>query len=96
MELFLLALTAAVVGWLLWQLTEGSRDHRWTGMTEPPAPDADAGLRSLPSTPDERTHPLVAATLLVFSILIVALGVAAGVYFAGRFVIERLGQMLGL
>ncbi|HEX6208799.1 MAG TPA: hypothetical protein VF058_10650 [Actinomycetota bacterium] len=94
MELFLLVMTAAVVGWLLWQLTEGSHDHRWTGVIEPPAPDA--GLRSLRSTPDERIHPVVAATLLVLSILIVALGVAAGVYFAGRFAIERLGQMLGL
>lgn len=92
MEVFLLMLTAGVVAWLLWQLTEGSRDPRWTEVIEP----AEADLSSLKTSPDERSHPVVAATLLVFSVLVVAFGIAAGVYFAGRFVIDRLTQMLGL
>lgn len=92
MEFFLLILTAGVVGWLLWQLTEGSPDHRWTEATEP----ADADISSLRTTPDERSHPVVAATLLVLSVLVVAFAVAASVYLAGRFVFERLSQMLGL
>lgn len=91
MEFFFLILTAGVVGWLLWQLTEGSRDPRWREAVEP----VDVDLRSLPATPDERTHPVVAAALLVLSVLIVAFAIAAGVFFAGRFVIDRVSQMLG-
>jgi len=93
MEFALLVGTAGLVGWLLWQLTAGAADTGWADVADLEAPAAD--IRSLHATPDERSHPAVAATLLVLSVLVVAFGVAAGTYWAGRFLFAQLGQMLG-
>jgi len=93
MEFVLLIGMAGLVGWLLWQLTAGAGEPGWA---EAPEIEAGADLGSLHATPDERPHRAVAATLLVLSVLVVAFGVAAGVYWAGRFVFGQLGQMLGL
>lgn len=96
MEFVLLIVMAGVVGWLLWQLTAGAGDPTWAEGSEIEAPAADADIRSLHTTPDERSHPVVAATLLALSVLVVAFGIAAGVFWAGRFLFGQLGQMLGL
>lgn len=94
MGFVLLILASGAVGGLLWKITTVEHGPAWAEAPETSAAEAD--LRSLPVAPDERSHPLVAAALLVLSVLVVAFGIAAGVYLAGRFVFERLGEMLGV
>lgn len=93
MEFLLLIVMASVVGWLLWRLTAGNRDGAWA--ESPDASTAETDIRSLHATPDQRSHPAVAATLLALSVLVVAFGIAAGVFWAGRYLLGQLGQMLG-
>lgn len=93
MEFVLLIVMTGVVGWLLWRLTSGDRDPAWSEASDASAAETD--IRSLHATRDEPSHPAVAASLLALSVLVVAFGVAAGVFWAGRYLLGQLGQMLG-